>query len=472
MKRDLNALADTTHDLLIVGGGIHGSIAAGDAVLRGLSVALIERADFGGATSANSLRIVHGGLRYLQTADFKRMRESIRERRAFLRVAPHLVRPLGFLVATHGASTRGRAAMRVAMAVADLIGLDRNRGLGRMRHLPAGRLVSRARCIELCPLLENDAMTGGAIWHDAQTIDSERLTLSFLLSATEEGLAAANYVEARELIVEQGRVRGARVIDHLAGERFEIRAHTVLNAAGPWVERLVGAPAGSTDAPRMALGINLVVNRPPSALAVGFPSRTSAREDPVCGGGRYLFMTPWRERTLIGTAYRPWREDPDAMRVGEEFIHAFVDECNDACPALGLSLPDVSAYHRGLVWLKGREEPGLAGTLADRPRIVDHERDGLPGVISMSGVKYTTARSVAEAAIDRVAAHVGRDVDLCRTATTPVYGGEAHGEPRSDVERRLVEAHGSRASKLAAVFADNPGWSRRSAPALRSCAAR
>ena len=310
MKRDLNALSGATHDLLIVGGGIHGSIAAWDATLRGLRVALIERADFGGATSANSLRIVHGGLRYLQQADFARMRESIRERRAFLRIAPHLVRPLGFLVATHGLSGRSRGAMRVALGIADLVGFDRNRGLDPHRRVPAGRTISRTDCLEICPALETAAITGGAIWYDAQSIDSERLTLGFLLAAAERGMTAANYVEARELIVKNGRIQGARATDHRSGESFEIRAHTVLNAAGPWVERLVRKADADQEASPLAVGVNLVVRRPPIDLAVGFPSRTTASDDPVCGGGRYLFMTPWRSSTLIGTAYRVWRGRP------------------------------------------------------------------------------------------------------------------------------------------------------------------
>jgi len=126
MKRDLNKLAEATYDLLIIGGGINGACAAWDAGLRGLSVALVDKGDFGAATSANSLKIIHGGLRYLQQLDFRRMRQSIKERTIFMRIAPHLVHPLPFLIPTHGHLMHGRELLSLALMTNDLVGFDRN----------------------------------------------------------------------------------------------------------------------------------------------------------------------------------------------------------------------------------------------------------------------------------------------------------------------------------------------------------
>src|SRR5687767_14475130 len=147
MRRDIPRLAETQFDLLIVGAGIFGACAAWDASLRGLSVAVVDQDDFGAATSANSLRIVHGGLRYLARGDFRRMRESIRERSTLLRIAPGLVHPLEILVPTYGHAARGRLAHAAALALNDLISSRRNEGLDPSSHIPAGRLVSRDECL-------------------------------------------------------------------------------------------------------------------------------------------------------------------------------------------------------------------------------------------------------------------------------------------------------------------------------------
>src|SRR3954470_16995270 len=163
MRRNLSRFADTAFDLLVVGAGIHGACAAWDASLRGLSVAIVDQDDFGGATSANSLRIVHGGLRYLSRGDFARMRESIQERSALLRIAPDLVEPLAVLVATHGEGLRSRWAHRIALTSNDLLSLFRNRGLSPKQAIPRGRLVSPSECLTHFPGFEpGPGLTGGA----------------------------------------------------------------------------------------------------------------------------------------------------------------------------------------------------------------------------------------------------------------------------------------------------------------------
>ncbi len=458
MQRDLFSLTDTIHDLLIVGGGIHGAAAAWDAAQRGLSVALVEREDFGAATSANSLKTVHGGLRYLQQADLRRMRTSIAERSTFLRIAPHLVRPLGFLVPTSGMGIRSRAALGIALKLADAAGLDRNRGLPEDRTLPGGRIVSSRRCREFFPPFESRRLSGGAIWYDAQVQDSERLTLAFLISATERGAMPVNYAQADELLLQERTVRGAWVSDRLGGERFEVRARLVINAAGPWAADVLHSASPLSLAPRpraLALGINFVHRGRLSDLAVGFPSTWPAARDPICGGGRHLFLAPWRQSTLIGTSYRPW----NGTAASERDLRDLLDECNDACPALELTLDDVTHYHCGLVPLKAGLERGRRDALAEHGRIIDHEaEDRLRGLISMIGVKYTTARHLAEQAVDLAVAKLGRAPHRCRTASTPVYGGEI-ADASGPVARRLSAGHGGRANGLARRFADRPGWS-------------
>ena len=237
MRRDPNRLAHTEYDLLVIGGGIYGVWATLDAAQRGLKVALIEQNDFGSGTSANSQRVVHGGLRYLQHGNIKRMRESIRERSTLLRIAGHLVQPMPFLVPTYGLGVRGRPAMFTAMKLNDLISADRNRGLAPSRQLPNGKLVSAEKCLELAPGVQAQGLTGAAMIYDAQVNNSERLALAVVEAAVQAGADVANHVRASGLIREAGRVVGVQADDLLSGKRLKIKAKVTLSCAGPWTGR-------------------------------------------------------------------------------------------------------------------------------------------------------------------------------------------------------------------------------------------
>jgi len=401
MKRDLGLLAAREHDLLIVGGGIYGVAAAWDAAQRGLDVALIEGEDFGAGVSWNSLKTIHGGLRHLQRADVGQMRESLRERRALLRIAPELVRPLSFLVPAYGHGIRGREALAAGLWLFDLLGRDRNRGLAPEQRIPPARSLSRRAVLEMIPALPERGLTGGALWTDAQVSSSERLTLGFVHAAVGAGAIAANHVAAAGFLRAGARVLGVRAKDTLTGETLEVRARLVLNAAGPGVDDLlVGAGIKRPKAPLLR-AMNLVLGR---ALTTG------GHAVGALGGGRFLFLVPWRDRSLLGTAYEP------AERDGAGAVEAFVAEAARAYPWVGLTLGDVVLVHRGLV-------PGRGGAdgLATRPRLVDHEAaDGVPGLVSVQGVKYTTARGVAEKVVDLVFRRLGRPSPECRTAITPL----------------------------------------------------
>jgi glycerol-3-phosphate dehydrogenase len=426
MRRDIPRLGDTTFDLLIVGAGIHGACAAWDAALRGLTVAVVDQEDFGAATSANSLRIVHGGLRYLARGDLPRMRESIRERSTLLRIAPGLVQPLKVLVPTYGAGVRGRLAHAAALALNDLVSLGRNRHLERTRSIPRGHLVSREECLRLFPWFVAERLTGGAVWHDAQLRHPERLTFSFLQAAANIGAVPVNYLRVDRLLVSNDTVQGARATDGLTGAEVQIRARAVLVAAGPWTDKLVAtiSDTGQRPAPRQALAVNLVINRRLADVAVGVRSHSNPREDPVCGGRRFLFSTPQGKVTLLGTWYAGDAPDPAAAR--ERGLRALLGEFNDACPGLDLSEADVMRCQWGWLPLKNGKERGRADALAERPRIVEHERTlGVRNLLSMEGVKYTTARLVAEQAVDRVFASLGRISPPCRTAELRLHGTKA-----------------------------------------------
>src|SRR5947207_13788869 len=217
MIRDLDRLTASTFDVLVVGGGICGLTIAYDAAQRGLAVALIERDDFGSGASFNHLRTIHGGLRYLQTLDIKRARESVRERRTLARIAPHAVQPLVFALPITRSITKGKLAMRAAFLLDRFVAAGRNRGVPPSHRLPAGRVVSRGTAIQRLPGLRRQGLTGAAVWYDYETTEADRLTLAWALAAAEHGAMLANHVEATSLAVRSGRVAGIRARDRETG---------------------------------------------------------------------------------------------------------------------------------------------------------------------------------------------------------------------------------------------------------------
>jgi glycerol-3-phosphate dehydrogenase len=434
MERDLTSLADTAHDVVVVGAGIHGACVAWDAALRGLRVALVERDDFGAATSANSLRIVHGGLRYLGRGDLTRMRESIRERSALLRVAPTLVEPLPVLVPTTGAGTRGRVALRAALALNDLLSLDRNRELQPGRRLPPSRLLSTAECHRLFPAFPSPDTSGGALWYDARLLRPERLTLAFVRAAAGHGAAVANYCRVDRVLSEGGRVRGVMVTDLEGVGAFEVRGRSVVVAAGPWTWELV-AP-GHVRAHAFAL--NLEIGRRLAETAVGVRTSTGRADDPIIGGHRFIFLVPQGGTTLLGTWYAP-AEGASPRAMAQRGEAALLAELGAACPALQLTSADVVRRQWGLLPLKDGREAGRRDALAERPGVMDHGvAGGTRGMFSLEGVKYTTARGVAEHVVDRVVAELGVPASTCRTARVRVDQGL--GDLGAPLEIRAREA--------------------------------
>jgi len=473
MKRDLETLASRAFDLVIVGAGVYGAAAAWDAALRGLSVALVDKADFGGATSFNNFKTIHGGLRYLQHADFRRMRESIRERRILMKIAPHLVHPLPFLVPTYGEWKRGRSAMAVALWLNDLASFDRNRLEDPEKFLPPGKLVSRSGCLEMAPGIKVEGLTGGAVWYDAQMSNSDRLTLCYVLSAVEAGAVAANHVEVIGFLREGDRIAGVRCEDKLGGSELEVRGRVVLNAAGPWVDRvLLGLENRPPSLFHFSKAINLITKPLVAKTAVGFScKRTHQDQDAwIEKGSRFLFIVPWRGHSLIGTSHSVYRGDPDSLEATEEDVEELLDDINEAYPAARLRREDVRLIHRGLLPMVQHEDGGKDVTLVKQYQIHDHCSEGAEGLITLVGVKYTTARDVAQKAVDRVFDSLGKKPPSSRSAETPLYGGQIerfndflYGEMKQrpsglgeEVVRHLVYTYGSTYREVLAHVESDP----------------
>jgi glycerol-3-phosphate dehydrogenase len=383
----LHRMADRECDVLVIGGGITGCGIALDAASRGLSVALVERADFASGTSGRSSRMVHGGLRYLEQYAFGLVHESLTERRILRRLAPHLVRPIPM----YALSPSGKAGLQLRLG---LTGYD---------ALAAGRNIRRhhgqdeAGVRQAVPGLRRPA--SALVYYECGT-DDARLTLEVARAARAAGALVANRAEALALLG-AGRVRGAAVADRLTGERLEVRARVTVNATGVWAERVHRL---ATDSPIQlcpSKGVHLVLRPGAVNTRVGLVLPSAA------GDGRYVFALPWADRAFVGTTdtrYDGDLTDPPVTVDDRDYLLAAVRR---AFPSVVDS--DVVACWAGLRPLCDT----AGGVTADlsRRHVVD---DTVPGLFTIAGGKLTTYRAMAEQLVDRLAASLqtGR---RCRT---------------------------------------------------------
>ncbi|MBN1917521.1 MAG: glycerol-3-phosphate dehydrogenase/oxidase [Verrucomicrobia bacterium] len=427
MERNLRRLAGNEYDLLVIGGGVYGLCVAWDAALRGLSVALLEKGDFGAATSSATLKIIHGGLRYLQHADVRRMRESIYERMVMMRLAPHLVHPMPCLVPTYGHLLRGKEVMAVAMMMTDLISFDRNRLDDPQKRIPRGRVISRQKCLGILPGINPDGLTGGAVYHDAQMHNPDRLTLSFALSATEAGANLANYVEVTGLAARNGRVEAVTAKDLRTDETFDVRGRVVANMTGPWSDIVIASLHGAKPDRRVLRSKGIQIVTPLYCADHAFAVESTQRDPDaiVSRGGRLFFITPWRGRSLIGTTDTVYEGDPDDFAITAQDVAEFVEEINASYPGAKLTPDQVPFWFGGLRPVGEKNIDPNVSKAARKFEIVDHaRRDGVANFISVTGVKYTTARGIAQQTVDIVFRKMDRRPPKCPTGTARLWGGE------------------------------------------------
>lgn len=392
--REPASAARQTYDLIIVGGGIYGAMLCLEASRRGLHSLLIERHDFGGATSFNSLRIIHGGLRYLQNLDFHRFFESVGERRWFLNTFPSLVKPLPCLMPLYGGVLRSPFLLRVVLCANDIFSSKRNHGLRPDRHLPSGKVINPKQTREIFPEVDEQRLKGGAVWYDACMPDSQRLLIETLRWACQFGATALNYVEAQELRTGKKAVAGVGAMDRESGACHEFKARIVVNAAGPWCRE--AATRFHQDQPALfkpSLAWNVLLNRnafSDHALAVAPRKKSKAR---------VYFLCPWKGKLFAGTGHAARHGTEKRPMPTTEELQDFLDDLNIAIPSLQVHQDDIVHIFPG--FLPVTEDGSVR--LTTREVIFDHAKhDGPKGLYSISGVKFTTARLVAEKTLNRI----------------------------------------------------------------------
>jgi glycerol-3-phosphate dehydrogenase len=398
-------------DLIIIGAGINGAGIARDAAIRGLKVLLLDKGDISSGTTSWSTRLIHGGLRYLEYYELYLVHESLSEREKLLRIAPHLVRPLPFIVPVYDHSKRGTLLVRAGMIAYDLLSwsksLDRHKMLGReevLRRLPG---------------LEPEGLLGAAMYYDGQVEYAERLAVENAVSAHEHGALVLTYAQVERLVIENGSVTGVEFTDLLDAGRHTVRAPVTVNVAGPWVdevlrqmepdeERMIGGTKGS----------HLIVDPFPGAPA-NEALYAEAKQD-----GRPYFIVPWNGRYLIGTTDIRYEGDLDLVVADDEEIDYLVNETNSVIPEANLTREDILFTYSGVRPLP-HEPEGEEGSVTRGHLIYDHaEHDPkIGGLFSIIGGKLTTYRNLSRETVNAVYKKLGKKAPRCRTDEMPLPGG-------------------------------------------------
>jgi glycerol-3-phosphate dehydrogenase len=447
----LEQLAGRRFDVLVVGGGIVGAGIAAQAAHLGLAVALVERGDFGGATSSGSSKLVHGGLRYLRLGDLRLVRESHQERRALLRVvAPHLVRRLPFLLPLYRDGPFRPLTIRAGLGLYSLLAGDR-----------VGGLVDPARARRSVPNLRVDGLRGCGVYEDAWTNDA-RLCLANVRAAAETGAAVLNYAEVTSLRIAGGEVAGAEVRDRETGASVSVEARAVVNATGPWVDRLrlLESPAARPSV-TLSKGVHALVPQPP-----GWSAALTIPQDDV----RVSFAVPWAGSLLLGTTDEPYEGEPDRVEPTAADLSQVLAEAGRALEEDVVAPERVHSTFAAL-----RVLPGVEGDTARtrRETVVDR---GPAGMLTVAGGKLTTYRRIALDVLERLRPQLG--LHRLDRAPWPLPGAALRSarlpaELPPNARANLLHLYGSLAPEVLEPAAEDPSLLEPIADARRrtSCAA-
>ncbi|HKN89268.1 MAG TPA: glycerol-3-phosphate dehydrogenase/oxidase [Acidimicrobiia bacterium] len=484
-ERNLERLASEPFDLLVIGGGITGAGVALDAAGRGLRTALVERGDFAAGTSSRSSKLVHGGLRYLQQKEFRLVYEALAERQRLLRLAPHLVKPLPFLIPVFAAGMAGQARARAyARGVGTALWMYDATGGARIGKLH--KRLSKREALELMPDLDGRKLAAGFLYYDAR-VDDARLTLTVVKTAASLGAVTVNRVEGTGLLRTGGQVEGAVLTDRLTGRQLQTRAAAVVNAAGVWADELRALDEGANPRSiRPAKGVHIT-------LPAGRPALDIAAVLSVPGEKRSVFVIPWGDRIYVGTTdtdYDGPLDDPQCTAADVDYLLGALN----AWVTKPVGRHEVLSSWAGLRPLVGGSGPASEAPPGSKTADLSRRhsvRVAPSGLVTIVGGKLTTYRAMAEDTVDeavrvmrlhRAGAGDGRGsraarVPDSRSGSTPLFGADGYDElTEPDAAERLglpaeVVAHlagrfGGHARAVAAMVRDRAELGERLVPGL------
>ena len=386
MKRFIEENIKEQFDCIIIGGGITGAAVAYEAASRGLKVALCEKNDFGWATSAATSKLIHGGLRYLNYFEFGLVRESLRERRILENIAPNLVYPFPFMIPNYNRLENNRWVLKIGMILYDILSYDKAFTWDKSKKIPMHFTLSKEKALKEEPNIRPEGLTAATVYYDCQSIFPERLTLAFIKSAVAYGAKVANYAEVVNFVYSNNSIAGVIVHDKLTGREVTIKGTIIINCGGPWADIILkkAENGNAKHQIRRSEGIHIITKPMVNTYAVGLMPRK----------GRHFFLIPWRGYSLIGTTDKEYIGNPDEYKVTKQSIQELLDDVNSAFGDGNLTFKDIKFAYGGL---RPLVEDQVEGTYQSSRRyeIYDNAQEGVNGLITVEGGKYTTSRNLA-----------------------------------------------------------------------------
>jgi glycerol-3-phosphate dehydrogenase len=381
------------YDLIIIGGGITGAAVAYDAASRGLSVALLERDDFGSKTSSATSKLIHGGLRYLANFELGLVRESLRERKILENIAPNFVYPVPNMIITDKKFIKSaKFAIKLGMILYDILSFDKKFTWDKSKKLPLHKSMSKSETVREEPLMEKSDLTGSLVYYDCASIFPERLTLAFVKSALYSGAEAANYMEVTGFTFDGNKVTGVTAKDKIKNKKITISGRLVINCAGPWADRVLNLTGKNPheEALRRSEGIHIITKKLTEKHLV----------TAMTPSGRHIFIIPWRGYSIIGTTDKEYLGSPDDWKVTRESIDELIADINASfSEKIKISYKDVLHSYGGLRPLVEDQTEDVYES-SRKYEIFDNSKDGIEGLLTVEGGKYTTSRNLAFHVVD------------------------------------------------------------------------
>ncbi len=463
MERFIENYKRHEFDLIVIGGGITGATVAYEAATRGLSVALLEKSDFSSATSAATSKMIHGGLRYLSTFEFGLVRESLKERRVLMNIAPNFVHPAPFIFSVYKKDKVPNYKMKIGMLLYELFSFDKNRLWDKSRKMPNHKSISPDEVLKLVPGALKNGLVGGHLYYDCSSHSPERLTLAFIKSAVKYGASVANYTEVNDFIIEKGKkwktIKGLKVTDKLNNKQLEVKGKMVINCAGPWADILLGKAREKheDEVLRRSEGIHFITKK----LVEKYTFSGSTPN------GKHFFLVPYRKHTLIGTTDKEYIGKPDDYKVTKQAVNELLKEVNQSF-GKQIKYEEILHTYGGLRPLVEDQTEDVYHS-SRKYEITGEKKNGIAGLITVEGGKYTTSRMLAEKAVNKAIRILKMPKKKSISAKQYIYGSEIKNfeeflkskqEQYTDFTPEQIEylakSYGTEIDKLFSLMNENP----------------
>lgn len=428
LKRYIEEHTNTNFDVIIIGGGITGAAVAYTAAGRGLSVALFEKKDYGGATSAATSKLIHGGLRYLANMEFKLVRESLQERRILGNIAPNFVYPLPFLFPNYKRWKGNMWKMAAGMFLYDMLSYDKKHTWDKSKQLPNHKTISFKKTIEQEPNLIKKDLRNATVFYDYQSIFPERLTLSFIKSAAEYGAKVSNYAIVEDFVYDdENKISGVKVKDLILNKTKTVKGSLIINCGGTWADKILNMASKSknlTHKVRRSEGVHIITKKISGNNVVSLQKKD----------GGHMMIMPWRNHSLIGTTDKEYDGDPDDYAVSKESLMEVIQAVNENFEKK-ISYSDIKHAYGGLRPLVDDQTKGSYQS-SRKYEVYDNALEGIQGIITIEGGKYTTSRGLATEVLDLVSKKLNKT--LSETVSDNLY---LSGCEIRDMKQFMIKQH-------------------------------